>query len=322
MDRSRINGVVTDELQAFLDMWHDDGLTVEAHTSGSTGEPKAIALLKEDMRKSAESTCRFFGLDERSQLGLVLPASYIAGRMVAVRADVCGGRLYSETPSSHPLRALDNNAVVDLLSVVPSQVDGLLDSPALGRVRAVLVGGAPLDAAREQRLASVGTLAAYATYGMTETCSNVALRRLGQPIFVANEGFSFATDRRGCLVIRTDLLSFGEMVTNDVVRLYDEHHFAWVGRADNVINSGGVKLHPELIEAKLAAVLPAGHFFVSSRASRRWGRELVVATDVEVTAEQRAQAEAVLQRYERPKEWIRLEALPLTANGKIKRITF
>ena len=322
MDRARIKGTVTPELDSFLTSWNNETDYVVAHTSGSTGEPKEIRLSKADMRRSAQSTCRFFGLSSESVLALSLSAGYIAGKMVAVRADVCGGWIYSEAPSSRPLSGADLPEVIDLLSVVPAQVDGLLQSPALGRVRAVLVGGAPIDRVTEARLAAVGTLASYATYGMTETCSNVALRRLGQPVFVANDGFEFTTDHRGCLVIDNPKMEFGRIVTNDVVRLFDSTHFVWVGRADNVINSGGVKLHPEQLEAKLTSILPEGHFYVGARPSKRWGSEAVIVHDVDVDDDVKRQAEAKLEPIERPKAWIRIAEIPRTNTGKLKRMHF
>lgn len=326
MDRSRVTGYIGADLRSFLDIWDSDGDTVEAMTSGSTGVPKRLELLKSDMRISAQATCRFFGLGPGSVLALVLPANHIAGRMVAVRADVCGGKLYAEEPSLYPLSGHTRRGypvelpdVIDMMSIVPSQIEGLLDSPSLGRVRAVLVGGAPVSSQLERRLADIGTIASYATYGMTETCSNVALRRLGQPVYVANEGFEFATDRRGCLVIESDLMSFGQLVTNDVVRLHDSRHFEWIGRADNVINSGGIKLHPEQLERRLSGVLPEGRFCLASRESVRWGRELVLLHEVSLGPDVRERAESLLDRHERPKEWIFVDSLPRTANGKIRR---
>lgn len=319
MDSASIIGEKSQELKEFIDLWNDSDMSIAAFTSGSTGTPKEIQLRKSDMLLSAEATCRFLGLDSGSVLGLVLPVDHIAGRMVVVRALACGGKIYAEHPSSNPLKKIEKDLVIDLLSIVPAQVEGLLESPALGRVRAVFVGGAPLDPVLERRLASVGTLTSYATYGMTETCSNVALRRLGQPVYVANEGITFSTDTRGCLVVESEIMSFGRLVTNDIVRLFDNRHFVWVGRADNVINSGGIKLYPEVIERKLSEVLRPGSYYVTSRPSQRWGRELIVVHECEVNEATRCQAESLLERYERPKAWVRVDHLSRTANGKLRR---
>ncbi len=326
MDRSAIIGSPRPDLLEFLDIWNSDSPSIEAMTSGSTGTPKIIQLSKRDMRLSAEATCSFFGLGPDSVLGLVLPVDHIAGRMVVVRADVCGGKVYVEAPSSTPLHVSFPESetaaippVIDLLSIVPAQVQGLLDSALIGRVRAVLVGGAPLGIEQEKRLSEIGTIASYATYGMTETCSNVALRRLGQPVYVANDGFRFSTDRRGCLVIESERMSFGTIQTNDVVRLHDSCHFEWICRADNIINSGGIKLYPEKLEQVLSEILPEGHFCLVSRPSEKWGREMVLLYDTDISTEMRKAAERLLQRVERPKDWIRVTSLPRTANGKIRR---
>lgn len=313
----------TDAAEAFLKEWRDASRSyVEAHTSGSTGVPKRIELLKSDMRASAEATCGFFGIDGRSKLLLPLSVGYIAGKMMVVRADISGAELVVECPTNDPLQS--DYGIVDLMAVVPSQLPSLLANPRFEGVRYVIVGGAPIAPAMEARLHGL-PVRIYATYGMTETCSHVALRDVsrGDRLYRALPGIAFGTDSRGCLVIEAPKFSFGRLVTNDVVELYGRDSFRWLGRADNVVNSGGVKLHPEEIERKISAAVDVP-FYMIGRPSARWGEELVMyveGTDVDTSAVS-CRIEPLLDRYERPKTILAVSRFERTASGKVIRRVF
>lgn len=326
MDNTRIIGD-TEPLRRFMSEWNDSSLHyVTAHTSGSTGAPKPIRLFKNDMLVSARSTCDRFGVASHSLLALPLSADYIAGKMMVVRADVAACRLYVEEPSSHPFASYPESLPPPTLAaVVPMQLAGLLDAVAKGLVpmpEVLLVGGAPLSLSMEHDLLSAG-VEAYVTYGMTETCSNVALRRVGSPVYEANPGVTFATDARDCLVVKWPEMSFGSITTNDVVRLLPGgREFQWLGRYDNVVNSGGVKLHPEVIEARLASLLPAGSFCVTSEPHPLLGQQLVgvVERGVDLSVRVLEAVDSCLSRYERPRRWVTVESLPRTSNGKLNRV--
>lgn len=277
-----MEATLTPEAENFIREWNGPHPYVIARTSGSTGTPKEIRLLKSDMRASARATIEFFGLDSSSRLHLPLSPDYIAGKMQIVRALEAGAVLSVEPPSNRPLGAsvMKGNGRISLLPVVPSQVPGLLESGMAARIDNLIIGGAPLSETDEQRIIDSG-IRAFATYGMTETCSHVALRQLGSEYFTALPGFSFATDSRGCLAIASSTLSFGKLITNDIVDLISPTSFRWIGRFDNVINSGGLKISPEEIEKKIAPLIPAGAtFYLTSRRSKRWGEELVMVTDM------------------------------------------
>lgn len=271
---------LTPEAETFIREWHSPLPYVTAHTSGSTGKPKELRLLKSDMRASARATAGFFGLTPDSTLWLPLHPSYIAGKMQIVRALEAGCSLVVEQPTNRPLSLCpDEIAEISLLPIVPPQVDGILASPFRDRIRAMIIGGAPLTREAEQKVISSG-IPAFATYGMTETCSHVALRKLGDDEFHALPGFSFSTDSRGCLTIDSSTLSFTRLVTNDVAELTSAGSFRWLGRFDNVINSGGLKIHPEEIERRIASLMPPGSlFYIASRPSEKWGEEIVLVTD-------------------------------------------
>lgn len=320
-----LRGSLTAEAEDFLKEWSNPLRYVVAHTSGSTGIPKEIRLLKSDMVLSAQATVDFFGITADSTLYLPLSPSYIAGKMQIVRALVAGCHLDVVTPSNQPLGD-GLSSQVDLLPVVPSQIPGLLSSPSLQHVRNVIIGGAPVSPEAESELLARG-VEGYATYGMTETCSHVALRKLGIPSFRALPGFSFSVDSRGCLVITSGSMSFGSLVTNDIVELVSEREFVWKGRFDNVINSGGIKIFPEEIERVIAPLLPAtGLFYVTSRRSERWGEEAVIVTDCEKYADDSSEGDALLSAlrellppHHLPKAVIYEPSIALTSSKKIVR---
>ncbi len=303
----------------FIDEWLSPESYVTARTSGSTGEPKEIHLLKDDMLKSAAATCRFFGISRQSRMLLPLSSDYIAGKMMIVRAIVSGAHLFIEHPSSKPV-AYDYGQL-DLIPIVPSQLDGLLSSPYINNVRNILIGGAPLSPAEESRICKSG-INAWASYGMTETCSHVALRDItsGDDRFTMLPGIHAANDCRGCLIIEAPEFSFRRLITNDIVELIDDKHFRWLGRADNVINSGGIKLHPEQIERKLAGIIDAP-FYIIGRKNDRWGEEAVLyieSTSIDPQSLM-SRIRQQLDRYSVPKEIKTLPQFERTESGKVKR---
>lgn len=317
--------VLTAEAEKFIAEWFDEKPYVTAHTSGSTGTPKEIRLLKSDMRASAKATIAFFGLTEASWLHLPLSPDYIAGKMQIVRALEAGCCLTVEPPTNHPLHnnTADCQRHISLLPVVPSQVPGILDSEFAVLIDNMIVGGAPLSPDDERRILDSG-IRSYATYGMTETCSHVALRRIGDETFKALPGFTFSTDSRGCLVIASTTLSFGTLTTNDMVELNDDKSFRWLGRHDNVINSGGLKIHPEELEKAIAHLIPSGHkFYITSRKSALWGEEAVMVTDMtDIPVSLISEIEATVGHLEAPKEIITDCDIKLTASKKIIRRKF
>lgn len=304
---------------AFVAQWIDSSDYIDAHTSGSTGTPKPIRLLKSDMRISARNTCEFFRLDSQSTLVLPLSSDYIAGKMMIVRALECGGTLIIEQPSNNPLPTC-RMATIDLIAIVPSQIDGLLKSTQFHKIKNVIIGGGRIPESMEHKLENVSSANIYATYGMTETCSHVALRRIGDKRYHALPGFTFDIDERGCLIIKTEEMSFGQLTTNDLVELENNHSFRWLGRYDNIINSGGIKLVPEQIETKIAPLVCGHNFYVTSRKSDKWGDELglIIECDTEIPHLNRRLSD-ILTSVERPKFIAYEPNFQRTSSGKIIR---
>ncbi|MBT8320864.1 MAG: AMP-binding protein [Eudoraea sp.] len=309
----------------FLLDWLLDKDTILVTTSGSTGIPKRVFLKKEHMANSARASGEFLNLKEGDTSLLCLPAGYIAGKMMLVRAMVLGLEIDFEEPASDPLwRSLKS---YDFVAMVPMQVQNSLSK--LDRIGTLLVGGAPVSDSLRASLETTNCQV-FESYGMTETCSHVALRQLnhlatteadkGNP-FKALPGISFSKDERGCLVIEAPDICQTEQVTNDLVELINEHEFQWLGRYDLIVNSGGVKLIPEQIEEKLKAAI-AEPFILTGIPDEKLGHALTLvleAEEVPGNIEERLGSVTGLEKYEHPKRIVNLSHFPLTENGKIKR---
>lgn len=306
------------EYAEFLKQWYDSTDSVEVLTSGSTGRPKEILLPKADMLRSAAATVRQFGLTSESTISSLLPMASIATRMAVVRSIVAKCRYLPVIPSNDFVIS----ERIDLLSVGPSQTDCLIRHPEyVALVDVVMVGGAPLSQPRLTGLLRAG-YDVYESYGMTETCSNVALRTPAHDFFRANEGISFSVDCRDCLCVQAPGYSFDGLQTNDVVELLSPTTFRLLGRADNAINSGGLKIHPEMLEKELSDVLEAD-FYIAALPHDKWGETplLVVEGDAsEVLDCVRKAVLSIPDRRCRPRYYAAVSTLPRTSGGKIKRI--
>lgn len=315
-------------ITAFLREWFNESPFVYGQTSGSTGTPKKIKLLKTDMLASARITNHFFGITPQSTLLLCLSPNYIAGKMMIVRTLLAEAELITVKPSSSPLT--DPCKPIDLTAMVPMQVEETLKNPTttkhLKQSRQLIIGGAPIPPALKKTLQSLPT-ACFATYGMTETVSHIALQQLNgpkaSPAYFALGKVHFETDQRNCLIINTPHLKQQRFVTNDIVRLTDSTHFEWLGRYDNIINSGGIKFTPESIEQQISGIIPT-RFFITSQPDQRLGQKIVLV--IEDTPWSPARQEQLLQHlhniltpYETPKTILFRTPFQETDSGKVIR---
>jgi O-succinylbenzoic acid--CoA ligase len=306
----------------FLMDWISPRGWVEVRTSGSTGAPKTLNLSKQAMVHSALATGSYFGIREKSTALLCLSAHHIAAKMMLVRAMVLGLSLDMVTPSSTPLKGVDKS--YDFCSMVPLQVEKSIRH--LSKVGTLLVGGAPLSKSLREKLHGCQTRV-YETYGMTETYSHIAVRYVdgaqgsGSEHFHTLPGITVTLDARGCLQIHAPELDIDQLVTNDLVELVSENEFDWLGRWDNVINSGGVKLIPEQIEEKLRSVIK-GRFIVTSKPDETLGERLILVLEGQENNTDlldKIQRMKKLDAYEKPKAIQYLNHFPLSESGKVRR---
>lgn len=307
----------------FLLDWLDEKPVIKVKTSGSTGIPKSILLKKSQMVNSALATGDFFGLSPGDSALLCLPCDFIAGKMMLVRAMVLGLELDYVEPSSNPLEYNSNS--YDFCAMVPLQLQKSLGQ--LKRIRIVLVGGASVSNALKKKVEHESTTI-FETYGMTETITHVAVRKIHpippsvvETFFETLPGVTVSTDSRDCLVINAPGICDDELITNDMVDLVSETEFKWLGRYDNIINSGGIKLIPEQIEAKLAQIITE-RFFVSGLPDEKLGQKLILLVEGEMDPNHLLQgiiSSRVLNKFEVPKAIYAVSKFIESDNGKILR---
>ena len=309
------------EFASFLLEWFSDSEIIITNTSGSTGSPKAIQLEKTKMMASARATGAALHLGEKTEALLCLSTNFIAGKMMIVRALVLGWHLHAVAPSRNFLVEYDNE--YDFVAMVPYQVLHSLDD--LDKIKTLLVGGGPITPDLQKRLQGVKTKV-YASYGMTETITHVALRLVNgenrSDAFKALPDVSFSQDQRGCLVIKAPYIFIAPIITNDVVSLLSDTQFVWEGRIDNVINSGGVKIHPEKIENKLADHIKVP-FFISSLPDEALGEKVILVIEAPSKNKEASGLNQSsfkdLAPYERPKKIYTVSSFPYTDTGKVRR---
>jgi O-succinylbenzoic acid--CoA ligase len=310
---------------SFLVEWWDDSPTLAVQTSGSTGTPKTIEVEKERMMQSAITTCNALALKKGDKALLCLPVKYIAGKMMVVRALVAGLDLCPVAPSGNPLASISDAAFFDFAAMIPLQIINSLqnDNAKLGNINNGIIGGASIDPKLEAEIASLPN-SWYSTYGMTETLSHIALRRLNgtgkSEVYYPVPNVSVSLSDEETLVINAPSVCSEILVTKDIARIAPDGGFEILGRKDNVINSGGIKLQPEQIEQKLAQIVRRP-LCITSLSDPKLGEKVVLL--IESSKIEPAlllqQIASRLELYERPKLLLFTNRLPLTPNGKIDR---
>ena len=321
-------------LEDFLSEWNNDSDRVLVHTSGSTGKPKPMLVEKKRMLNSARITCDFLGLKPGDSALLCMPLDYIAGKMVVVRSIEHHLHLISVSPSGHPLK--DVNKEITFAAMVPMQVYNTLQVPEerahLCRIRHLIIGGGAIDEALEQKLKALpGDIAIWSTYGMTETLSHIALRRINgaeasewyQPF----DSVRISQTDEGCLVIDAPQVCAEPLVTNDIVEIesyiynkVEKLRFRIKGRKDNVICSGGIKIQIEEVETLLKPYLEKP-FMIAKKKDGKFGEIAVLLTEDEEIQKVEATVRRLLSdhKYWIPREYLHVDQLPLTETGKPKR---
>ena len=301
----------------FLKKWISDQETIQVKTSGSTGNPKIIKIHKDTFVHSALNTGNFFHLKSGNKVLLCLPGTYIAGQIMLVRALVLGLDLYWQKPTSTP--AINMN--FDFCALTPMQLENILkkDKQSLNKIDKLIIGGAPVSNWILKEISDLNTQI-YETYGMTETVSHIALKKINgidkNDFFTTLPNIEIDIDNRSCLVLKKSNLKTAEIVTNDIIELKDNRHFKWLGRADNIINSGGIKLIPEKIEQKLRPFIE-NEFFIFAINDKKYGQ--LPAIVIENSTEDIIPDFSTLDKYEIPKKIFYVKNFLKTTSGKIRR---
>lgn len=314
------------EIAAFIEEWLNADSLIKIKTSGSTGVPKTISVEKNKMLFSAARTAEYFDFKEGQKALLCLPINYIAGKMMIVRALFSGLNLICVNPSQNPLENLRPGMNIDFAAMVPLQLQQSINMPSLSQIKRILLGGGPLSAELEKQTQQV-TTEIFHGYGMTETLSHIALRKVNgdnaSQAYHALNGIELGMDPRNCLTITAPDLADKTLITNDLVSFTGINEFIWKGRYDNVINSGGIKLIPEEIEGKLHSIL-SHRFYLAGIKDERWGEKLILIIEGVPFGEAnmasiKSKMEELLDKYEVPKQICFVNEFIETKNGKINR---
>jgi len=317
-------------LSDFLTDWHSSSPTLIVHTSGSTGKPKPLLVEKQRMLASARITCDFLGLKPGDSALLCLPLDYIAGKMVVVRSIERHLKLTSVEPSNHPLQSLVlSPSSFDFIAMVPSQVYATLQNPEeaelLKKTKHLIIGGGAITKDLQQQLVDFPNNV-WSTYGMTETLSHIALRKLNghnsSEWYTPFNEVKISLTADNCLQIHAPQVNPDILTTNDIAELNpnDNRQFRILGRKDNIICSGGIKLQIEQIEEALRPLIHVP-FAITKRPDPQYGEVPVLVLENKVQPDylDYLAKNATLPKYALPKQIIKVEKIPLTETGKIAR---
>ncbi len=296
----------------FLLDWFDEKPYLETNTSGTTGKSKMIKVSKQAMVNSALATGDFFDLFAGNKALHCLPTKYIAGKMMFVRSFVLGLDLDFVAPKANPLE--NSKTIYDFAAMVPYQAQHSLND--IKRVKKIIIGGVYINKNLEKQLMKT-RIDAFETYGMTETITHIAAKRIGEKAFTVLPNVTISYDENNCLMISAPRISDQIIRTNDLVQLVNENQFIFLGRFDNVVNSGGIKLIPEQIEEKILPKLST-RFFVGGLPDELLGEKLVMIMEGEKFDLQKDIYDG-LEKYEKPKEVFFVKDFLETENGKVKR---
>lgn len=312
------------DLYHFLADWFSESPDMTVHTSGSTGTPKEFTVRKEQMMQSAMLTCSFLHLQKGDNALLCMPLQYIAGKMVVVRALIAGLNLILRTPSGHPLAEV--TTPLRFAAMIPLQVYNTLQVPEekerLCRTDILIIGGGAIDKELEAVIRPLPNIV-YSTYGMTETLSHIALRRLNGPdassAYTPFPSVRLSLSADDTLIIDAPLVCDETLVTNDIARIHPDSSFTILGRKDNTINTGGIKVQIECVEEILRSIISVT-FAITAIPHPGLGEAIVLLVENMADPEGLSvKIASLLPKYQQPKYIRTVEAIPLTGSGKTDR---
>ena len=313
------------DLYLFLNEWFNDSPVITVHTSGSTGTPKELMVRKDRMMQSARLTCEFLNLKKGELALLCMNLRYIGAMMVVVRSLVAGLNLLVRPASGHPMADIKES--LRFVAMVPLQVYNTLQVPEekerLKQTDILIIGGGAIDEALETEIKHLPT-AVYSTYGMTETLSHIALRRLNgasaSEHYYPFPSVKLSLSAENTLAIDAPLVCDETLQTNDIARIYPDGSFMILGRNDNVINSGGIKIQAEELEKLLRPFIPVP-FVITFVPDPRLGQAVTLLIVGQLdTREIENKLQTTLEPYYRPKHIFITKSIPQTENGKIDRV--
>ena len=315
------NEKIKKQVASFIEKWRDNSAFFETSTSGSTGIPKTIKIDKKSAVESAKSTIRFLGINSSDNALLCLNPETIGGKMMIVRSIVNEMNLYVTEPAANPLT--ETEIEIDFIAVAPIQLVTILNESAdnLRKIRNIIVGGGVISETTQEVLRA-NKITVFQTFGMTETISHIAMRKVGfeQEEYYTTLYPATVSEKNGQLCIHSPHLGIEELITNDVVEIIDNNRFKWLGRTDFIINSGGIKIQIEELENKLQNHIHP-KFFIYKKEDDKFGEKVVLIIEGEKNEKYTKKDfySFLENKYHIPKEVAFIEKIILTKSDKINR---
>ncbi|WP_338790335.1 AMP-binding protein [Bernardetia sp. MNP-M8] len=328
---------------SFCMEWQSNKNEFIVHTSGSTGIPKPITLTRKQMQNSVLATAKALNLKQDERFLICLNTEYIAGKMMLVRGMELDAEMIIVPPKRNPLEDFDEKMWFDFAAFVPMQLQTILDETPekiaiLRQMKAIIIGGAPVSYSLLKKIRSIKALnrvPIYSTYGMSETVTHIALKRLNgkgkkeiSDTYKTLPNVNIKTDQRGCLVISAPHTLGKEITTNDLVDIKNDNEFEWLGRADFAINTGGVKVFPEKIEGFIERAFYEldlqKRFFISSIPDETLGEKVILIIeglpfDKNFENDLLQHLKTNLPAYHTPKQCFYISNFAMTQTSKIDR---
>lgn len=318
-DEKHINNI-----EEFLHEWRDSSLYINTYTSGSTGQPKLISIKKEYMIQSAKMTGELLAIKKGDNALLNLSIETIAGKMMVVRSLVLGLNLFIVETNNNPFLSDYKLPKIDFIALVPLQVSNILKANLadLKNIRNIIIGGANVSNEIIELL-KLNEIQAFQTFGMTETISHFALKKIGkitEPFYSTNKNITISINKQNnTLIVNAPKIGVIDLNSTDIIELINEHQFKWIGRSDYIINSGGIKINPEEIESKISKFIPKP-FFIYGIKDELLGEKLVLFIESEKSILINEEYKNSLPtKYYMPKEIIYLNQFIRTNSNKINR---
>ncbi len=321
LNKEKLDSIDKD-LYPFLIEWQGDSSHISTNTSGSTGIPKKISLQKTHMIVSGNASIDFFNLKTGDTFLICLPIKTIGGKMMLIRSILSKGKIIIIKPSKNPIKELDVN--IDFCALTPFQLaKSLEENLNINYIDKLIIGGGPVNESLVEKIENIKTKC-YHTYGMTETISHIAVKKLNYTKkkldFKCLNHVQISVNNKGNLIIKSKDIGIESMTTNDIVKITGNESFKWIGRSDNIVNSGGVKISPERIEYELSKKLPFDSFFITSIYDSKLVEKLIIISKSTTTITTiRSAIESIKDNILRPKDIYLIDEFKYTISNKINR---
>jgi o-succinylbenzoate---CoA ligase len=337
----KLNEIVRGKLETILPSWEKEVwslaqqllnpsiTTFRIFTSGSTGKPKAITHSRQTLFSSAQMTCDALGLKPGNSALLCLPVNGIGGMMMVVRCYINKMVLYCIQPSANPFLAIGYDSNIDFAAFTPMQFGNITSNAGFFKraetISNILLGGQDVSRELQNKVEKMNNHV-FATFGMTETVSHIALKKLSgenpYKYYKALPGIEIDADERNCLIIKAPQLNQPHLITSDIIKKISDTEFEWLGRFDNVINTGGIKLYPEVIEQQLQPHIPIS-FFIAGLQHEKTGEKPVIVIEKEKLSDAEIHTIKtslnILDKISRPVEILLIPRFLRTETGKLLR---